>query len=53
MLHFEIGSVYFFLATPTSCPSSSRGELPGLGPLAINLNIDAKTNAIDVDNTLT
>ena len=29
------------------------GELPGLGPLTINLNIDAKTNGIDVNNILT
>ena len=30
-----------------------RGELPGLGPLTINLNINAKTNGIDVNNILT
>ena len=29
------------------------GELPGLGPLTINLNIDVKTNGIDVNNILT
>ena len=27
-------------------------KLPGLGPLTINLNIDAKTNVIDVNNIL-
>ena len=27
--------------------------MPGLGPLTINLNIDAKTNGIDVNNILT
>ena len=32
---------------------SVRGELPGLGPLTINLNRDAKTNGIDVNNILT
>ena len=30
-----------------------RGELSGLGPLMINLNIDANTNGIDVNNILT
>ena len=30
-----------------------RGELPGMGPLTINLNIDAKTNGIDANNILT
>ena len=30
-----------------------RGELPGLGPLTINLNINVKTNGIDVNNILT
>ena len=30
-----------------------RGNLPGLGPVMINLNIDAKTNVIDVNNKLT
>ena len=30
-----------------------RGELQGLGPVTINLNIDAKTNVIDVNNILT
>ena len=33
--------------------STGRGELPGLGPLTINLNINAKTNGIDVNNILT
>ena len=30
-----------------------RGELPGLGPLTINLKIDAKTSGIDVNNIIT
>ena len=30
-----------------------RGELPGFGPLTVNLNIDAKTNGIDINNMLT
>ena len=29
-----------------------RGELPGLGPLTIKLNIYAKTNGINANNML-
>ena len=36
-----------------ACMYVCREELPGLGPLTINLNIDAKTTGIDVNNILT
>ena len=44
---------YTITSRRTGIVISIRGELPGLGPLTINLNINAKTNAIDVNNILT
>ena len=40
------------LRLPAEHQYVSRGELPGLGPLTINLNIDAKTNGIYVNNII-
>ena len=41
------------VAAPSPSSRKSNIELPGLGPIAINLSIYAKTNRIDVNNILT